>query len=137
MLKGKADPNLEDQAFGNRPLHYAVTDNDTTATRLLLKGGADPNLPSVAGVPPLHMAASLGNAEVLRLLLEAGGDPLKKSRTGKTAFDAVEARIADDPNPTLEQHQERVARYRQVLADLKAWQKKSHWQPKPQPSTTD
>ena len=64
----------------------------STAIRLLLKSGADPNL-SREGNPPLVQAATARSVEVTQVLLEYGADPNLASRDGLTPlFIAVASR---------------------------------------------
>jgi len=58
---------------GATPLHYGA--GSERIVRLLLQGGADPNVHSVANITPLHSAAARPeSAAVVRLLLEAGAE---------------------------------------------------------------
>jgi hypothetical protein len=46
----------------------------TEVVRLLLEGGADPNLADDSGVRPLRHARKAGHDEIARLLVAAGAD---------------------------------------------------------------
>jgi len=57
--------------------------------RLLVKGGADPNLQTPEGLP-LATAIRLGGLAAVSLLLDAGGDPNKRDLSGEPVyFEAV------------------------------------------------
>eukprot|EP00736_Rhodelphis_marinus_P012385 Rmarinus@m.3532 len=105
-------PELVDKRhpMGWAPLHVAVILQDTEAVKMLLHGGADPNiadrysarglemqarrqnefhggLPSTAstqGFTPLHYAALTANPEIVRALLEAGADPRIRDARSRT-----------------------------------------------------
>jgi ankyrin repeat protein len=67
---------------GSTPLMYAVLYGDVAATRLLLDGGADPNIRNDAGATALMWAVS--DLEKTRLLLDRGANPNAKSDDGRT-----------------------------------------------------
>ncbi|ROT61622.1 putative serine/threonine-protein phosphatase 6 regulatory ankyrin repeat subunit B isoform X3 [Penaeus vannamei] len=68
-------------------LHLAarVKDGEKCA-EMLLKSGADANLPKDDGQTPLHLAAFHGNLLTLKLLLEDNANPSLQSKTGETAL---------------------------------------------------
>lgn len=93
MLKSGANVN---GSVRLRPLAAAVWFHRPRMVRLLLKNGADVEVPTtnppwnaqtsvmyfpLAGERPLHLAVYSKNIEITRLLLEAGADP--NSRTGE------------------------------------------------------
>ena len=53
---------------------------------MLLKSGADPNLPKEDGESPVHVAAVSGNLTALQLLLDSGGLPSMQSKVGYEVF---------------------------------------------------
>ena len=67
---------------GSTPLMYAVLYGDAAAARLLLDGGADPNIRNDAGATALMWAVS--DVEKTRLLLDRGANPNAKSDDGRT-----------------------------------------------------
>ena len=103
------DIDRRDKA-GNTALHNAARAASDTAVALLLRLGADPNLPDGEGFPPLHLAATratwvyLGTyeleeyaawanraARIRALLLAAGADSGLRDRKGRTAGEIEEA----------------------------------------------
>ena len=74
LLAGEADPNEVD-AYGWRPLHFAVPFAGARVVSLLLEAGADPNAQTVGGATPLHLAAGQATFTVVADLLGAGADP--------------------------------------------------------------
>ncbi|CAI0385617.1 unnamed protein product [Linum tenue] len=79
LLNHKANPNMVVfDAFS--PLMMAISLQSFDCVKLLLKGGADPNLtPSLTklGMTPLGSAVMEGTTEIIKLLLQAGADPNK------------------------------------------------------------
>ena len=63
-----------------------VIDADIDLVRLLLKRGADPNIPDYRHSSPLHRASSGGWIEIVRLLLSYGAKVEVKDKEGKTPF---------------------------------------------------
>jgi ankyrin repeat protein len=119
LLKAGANPNLQLKllppyravgadrgadtllTIGSTPLLRAAKAGDAEATRLLLKAGANPNLPQVAGITPVMAAAGLGSTNIdtrgslktqagmidsLKLMLAAGGDLRLQDKQGRTAL---------------------------------------------------
>lgn len=83
----KAAPAARDarSQLGSTPLHFAATNPDRTAMKVLLAAGADPNARDADGATPLHMAAYASRAPNAQILLEAGSDPLLKNNQGRDA----------------------------------------------------
>lgn len=114
LAKGH-DPDAPDRN-GNRPLHYAVPDDNIQIAKMLLAAGADPNgrgyghdtplmrarsvkmgrllidngadLAAVDrdGLTPLMHACNLDVTKLVRLLIELGADVNVKSNVGATAL---------------------------------------------------
>src|SRR5438093_10092124 len=57
------------EAGQHTPLHVAVFDGRTEATRLLIERGANVNAPDVCGWTPLHTAANRGEKAATELLI--------------------------------------------------------------------
>ena len=78
-----------DDAYGDAPLHYAVSRNNVAAARILLKHGADLNDLDNQNQTPLHMAATNGNVECLQMFIDAGQyTPSNADNDGTTAIQA-------------------------------------------------
>ena len=117
LLAAHADPDLQlkllppfrdlrqDRAgdrmlgLGTTALIRAAKAGDVDSVRLLLAGGADPNLPTAAGITPLHAAAGIGSfqldtrgkdraekdcVEVAKTLVAAGARVSAVDNTGRT-----------------------------------------------------
>jgi len=67
LLNAKANHNIFDSK-GYSALMHAVTRNYSTAVKLLLENGADPNLANKDGLSPIMIAHRNGNNE-LELLM--------------------------------------------------------------------
>jgi ankyrin repeat protein len=96
LLKAKALVDLKDAAGAAALLYTGApravsTDLDDLAAsaKLLLKAGADPNLPDKKGWRPLMAAAAAKNAALVDLLLDEGANPRAKSQDGRTALDVA------------------------------------------------
>ena len=59
------------------PLHIAARLKDREkCSELLLKSGADPDMPRDDGQTPLHLAAHYGNIRSMNLFLDNGAQPV-------------------------------------------------------------
>ncbi|MFN3652393.1 MAG: ankyrin repeat domain-containing protein [Armatimonadota bacterium] len=63
--------------------------------RLLLDGGADPNLVDCTGTTALLAAAAEGHTQIVRDLLERGADPRARDSDGATARMLAERHICE------------------------------------------
>ena len=72
-------------------LHAAAAVRAIGAINLLLRAGADPNLPQQQGFVALHTAAIHGDALMTGLLLLFGADPTLRDASGKSAADHARA----------------------------------------------
>jgi uncharacterized protein len=72
-------------------LHAAAAVRAIGAINLLLRAGADPNLPQQQGFVALHTAAMHGDALMAGLLLLFGADPALRDATGKSAANHARA----------------------------------------------
>jgi ankyrin repeat protein len=76
-------------------LHYAINAvNGNRIVEILLKAGADPNIPDACGETPLHHAAWGGKAEIALMLLAAGASRAAMSKDNKTPFQLAEQAAA-------------------------------------------
>lgn len=73
LISSGADVNARD-VKGFKPIHFAVTTEQTTLVQLLIDKGADVNAKNVDGVNPLFMAATGDTAEIAELLIARGAD---------------------------------------------------------------
>ncbi|MGX5846721.1 ankyrin repeat domain-containing protein [Mesorhizobium sp. PL10] len=82
LLDAGSDPNYQDH--GGFPAIIAALSTDRSdrleIVRVLIDGGADPNMRGVNDWTPLHYAVAIRNVEALRLLLTAGADPALETR---------------------------------------------------------
>jgi len=72
-------------------LHAAAAVRAVGAINLLLRAGADPNLPQQQGFVALHTAAMHDDAAMAGMLLLAGADPARRDAGGKSAADHARA----------------------------------------------
>lgn len=73
LIASGADVNANDEEnIGNTALHRAVFTSNRRAVELLLRAGANPNLPGWMGQTALHIAQERGDPEILRLLADGG-----------------------------------------------------------------
>ncbi|KAL3667163.1 hypothetical protein V7S43_008099 [Phytophthora oleae] len=86
-LLSKGDVSLwaTDQT-GCSALNHAALLGHLKICELLIKYGANINLPAHDGSTPLHKAAQGGRAEVVQLLVREGADPYALNKKGETAY---------------------------------------------------
>jgi ankyrin repeat protein len=92
ILDAGADPDTPTaNDFKVRPLHSAAAHRDQDGSlalvRLLLDGGADPNVAQAGGWTPLHQAAAHGRKEVAEALVAHGASLTAKSDDGRTPLE--------------------------------------------------
>lgn len=71
-------------------LHSAVSRMRTEVVRLLLAGGANPNVRQSHGWTPLHGAAHNGDRASADALLDAGADPAATNDEGRSVLELAE-----------------------------------------------
>lgn len=97
-----ADPNIQDN-LGNSALIYAIDRANKEGVRLLLAGGADPNIVNKSETP-LIFAVKKGHESIVHLLMENGANPnlpnqdynaktVAQKRGDQTIFDLLNANI--------------------------------------------
>ena len=92
-------------AGGYAGLHWAAAINGYLAAGILLKHGADPNLPTEWDrESPLHIAARNGNADVGRLLIDGGANVDAIDTGGHTPLDLALSRKHDRMAHLLRAH---------------------------------
>jgi hypothetical protein len=96
LLDLNVDPN--GNASGTTPIEAA---RDPAMLRLILRAGADPNLPNAYGGTRLHDAAQRSDVEAARVLLDAGADPNREDASGATALDEARANGGDEVEDLL------------------------------------
>ncbi|TAL28563.1 MAG: ankyrin repeat domain-containing protein [Alphaproteobacteria bacterium] len=88
--KYKADVNVI-SPDGLNALHEAMNSHDIVTAKMLIRNGADVNIPTqttdgfVDGWTPLHFAISSGDTEMILLMLKHGADPKLKEKDGLDA----------------------------------------------------
>lgn len=69
-------------AWGRRPIHWAIRRDDVAAVEALIRTDVDLNTQDHEQQAPLHIAASLSDISCLQLLLKAKADPTIKDASG-------------------------------------------------------
>ena len=86
LIEAGADTSLRRQTDGFTPLHVAARFGSGMGL-LLLKSGANPNVPDENGRLPLHLAAEEDDRKLVADLIEHGGEWEAKDRSGKTPLE--------------------------------------------------
>ncbi|XP_023333094.1 serine/threonine-protein phosphatase 6 regulatory ankyrin repeat subunit C [Eurytemora carolleeae] len=89
LLGHGAQVHIKGGKIGEAPLHIAARIEEKRGeqcSRMLLKSGADCNLPMEDGRTPLHIAAETGSLGVIQMLLESEADILIQDKDGETAL---------------------------------------------------
>jgi ankyrin repeat protein len=96
LLDAGSDPNYQDR--GGFPAIIAALSTDRAdrleIVRVLIEGGADPNMRGVNDWTPLHYSVAIRSVDAIRLLLAAGADPALETRIDDYRTAAEEADIA-------------------------------------------
>ncbi len=79
---------------GTTPLTLAVQDGRIEVIKVLIKYGANVNLPTQQGWTPLHFASSHGQKEALEILLNNAADPFAKTDSNKVPLDVAKDEIS-------------------------------------------
>lgn len=93
VRKFQLDLNTKDSAQGWTPLIAAINTKGLSLTTLLLRLGADVNLPDLLGWTPLHHAAFRQRIEIVRELLKNGADKNQKNNKSRSAKDLAEDQL--------------------------------------------
>jgi cytohesin len=83
LVAGGANPAAR-KKNGDTPLHMAALIGSVTATRALLKEGAQVDAPGCGGGTALHVAAQFAQPQVAEVLLLAGANPNRRDDQGLT-----------------------------------------------------
>uniref|UniRef100_A0A914VF90 Uncharacterized protein n=1 Tax=Plectus sambesii TaxID=2011161 RepID=A0A914VF90_9BILA len=89
LLGHGADVHVQGGPLGETALHIAsgLTGPDARAcAEMLLKSGAEANVPQSNGETALHIAARFGRPDMIRLLLSEEANPMATSETGETTL---------------------------------------------------
>lgn len=81
---GGADPNAQGKDQVTPLLFVLGSSVNKRGLAALLASGANPNLPSTAGVTPMNLAARAKDPDLLRMFLKSGGDPNLRDEEGLT-----------------------------------------------------
>ena len=74
------------RAQDETPLTYSIRLSSTAAVDILLRSGADPNIPNSKGITPISAAAHKGCCDIMRLLIRGGADVNRVNPSGSTAL---------------------------------------------------
>ncbi len=83
--------------FGDRPLHLAASRGELQELEILIRHGADPNLPGEHDFTALHLAILMGRLEAVRFLIGAGADLTLCNDDGFTPLAYAKACMDIDP----------------------------------------
>ena len=99
--KYHADVNVV-SSDGLNALHEAMNSADMVTAKMLIRNGADVNIPTqttdgfVDGWTPLHFAVSQRDTDMVLLLIKHGADPHAKDKDGLDAAALARSRKRDD-----------------------------------------
>jgi len=72
--------------LGYTPLHWAASQGDSSAVRLLLEAGAEVDKVNSNGETPLHLACQAGSRNCVAVLIDAGADLHRRRPNGYQAI---------------------------------------------------
>jgi ankyrin repeat protein len=92
LLEAGASPDIGNADIGtdNTLLAWASSCRNQEAVQLILRFGANPNLPGKSGMYPIHMAARVGDVAILKMLRAAGANVEVKTISGHDAMHIAE-----------------------------------------------
>jgi uncharacterized protein len=108
LVKLLIDKGAEVNKKGWAPLHYAATNGQDEAAKVLLDHSAYVDTASPNGTTPLMMAARGNHPTTVNLLLDQGADPAVKNQLGLTALDFAKHYKAPDATEILSKRTVRV-----------------------------
>lgn len=76
LMKAGASVDTEQTKEGGTALHLAAEEGHSDVMRVLLKGGANPNVRMPQGNTPLYFAALRGHLDAVKILLRVNANPL-------------------------------------------------------------
>ena len=82
--------------FGAAAIHWSIWPCNPAITDLLLRAGANPNLPMLDGNTALHCAALTGSSEMVKCLLKHGADPFQRNSEHQTPLQIAKDAEARD-----------------------------------------
>jgi len=91
LLEAGAEPNIFFESTGSTPLQIASIRQHTDVVKILLKYGANPNIPNMNGLAALDHAVHAMNVcngcvDIVEVLLAHGADVNHQDASGFTAF---------------------------------------------------
>ncbi|XP_077297373.1 uncharacterized protein LOC143919064 [Arctopsyche grandis] len=130
LLKLGADPN--ETNIYDKSIHFIVWEDAAETLKLLLSGGANPNVSDKAGCPLLEVALKYKSVNILEILIENGANINVTDKDGDTLlhiaalykkYEALEVLLKLGANPnTLNRHGESVLKYFARFGALKEFE---------------
>uniref|UniRef100_A0ABD2WWJ0 Uncharacterized protein n=2 Tax=Trichogramma kaykai TaxID=54128 RepID=A0ABD2WWJ0_9HYME len=101
LERGQVDPNCLMPRTGDSPLLVALENGQDDVIKLLLKGGADPNLPAKDRSTPLILALVNHDTNIAAILLEGGANPNLPDEDGSTPLHVICQQPWDESTSTF------------------------------------